>query len=112
MTTEVERAVRRAASRPRARATDPATSHEAARRCRADSRAHLAVLGVVRVLGPLTDEELVATYERTRTSLGNPELSPSGIRTRRSELAAAGVVHEHDREGRTSRGRRAARWSA
>lgn len=72
-----------------ARSTDPDTSHEAARAVtESDLTARQdAVLGVLRQHGPLIDRELVARY------LLDPDLIPqgdSGIRTRRSELAALG----------------------
>lgn len=67
---------------PRARRTDPETSHAAARSVRNVTAKQVAVL---RRLAdePSTDEDLVDRVDGQ---------TPSGIRTRRSELVRAGLV--------------------
>jgi hypothetical protein len=74
-----------------ARRTDPDTSHAAAASISDLPYKRRAVYEVLWAFGPMTDEELVRTYERNvGTELGTIEIpaqSPSGIRSRRSELA-------------------------
>lgn len=97
---------------PRARRTDPATSHEAAASIGA-KRANLNqghVLIVMRVLGGrCTDEELVSAYtEMQQTDMWSKRLaqqSPSGIRTRRKELAEMGKVEEAGHKVKRRNGR-------
>ncbi|MDQ3678639.1 MAG: hypothetical protein M3401_17880 [Actinomycetota bacterium] len=80
-----------------ARRTDPWTSHEAAASVSSLSRKQIAVLGCFRRHGRMTDEELRHNYD------GEPQ-SPSGLRTRRHELAARGLLHPVDES--TSRSNR------
>ena len=75
----------------RARTTDPHTSHAAARslipsRIR---RAQAAVLRTLTAIGPCTDHELVE-----KMGLEGEYVSPSGIRTRRSELVILGRARD------------------
>ncbi len=94
-------------SPPRARSGDPDTSHEAARSAApAAGSIRANVLEVLRDSKPLTDEELVASFRR-RGLAG----TPSGIRTRRSELVAQGRVVRYPIDGETAAGRRSARWT-
>lgn len=88
----------------RARATDPATSHEAAASvswsAKADSQR--VVLAALKVAGePITDEQII--------SRAIAHFSPSRLRTARAELVAAGVVVQAG-FGVTSRGRKCAKW--
>lgn len=90
-----------------ARNADPETSREAADSLTDLGRYRALVLTMLREAGASTDEELVTlflTLLRTGT--------PSGVRTRRSELTRMGLVRwtgEH-RIGHT--GRRARLWAA
>lgn len=89
---------------PLARAGDPETSHEAARSL---SHEHLRetqqlVLAWLHEHGPSTDEELVAGLAG--------RLSPSGARTRRSELVALRVVEDSGERRRIASGRNAIVW--
>lgn len=95
-----------------ARRTDPATSQKAAETVtRRDLKnAGEMVLRILREHGPMTDERLVETYEREQQSRPAFLLqSPSGIRTRRSELARAGLVVKHG-TGKTRLGKPADVW--
>lgn len=83
-----------AAPSPRARATDPSTSHRAASSI---SRSRLrdsqeAILRLFRELGPMTDDLLLERYAAAVDEGLRPVQSPSGIRTRRAELVAVGSV--------------------
>lgn len=70
----------------RARPSDPATSHAAARSLGDLRPAQDAVLGLFRELGEMSDEVLVEQYLAAIPD-GLLRQTPSGIRTRRHELA-------------------------
>ncbi len=94
---------------PRARNTDPTTSHEAAASVAIDTltRTQGLILEALRAHGPLTDEQLcqrIAEVERKPVSV-------SGIRTRRSELVTAGRVVDTGERRQTATGRQAIVWS-
>lgn len=96
---------------PRARRTDPQTSHDAA--ASVDLRgSHRAVLRLLDSYGPMTDEELVAKYVKNMTQLALPRQSESGIRTRRKELTTMDppqVVDSGEKKALKS-GRKAIVW--
>jgi len=86
-----------------ARASDPDTSHEAARSVRSQTMRlqYRRILQILRCSDlPLSDQQIVATYE----SLWG-RCSDSGLRTRRKELTRAGFVC-HAGDGKTEAGRR------
>jgi hypothetical protein len=95
---------------PRARATDPSTSHAAAASAaHGQSTAQAGILHVLRTNGPLTDTALVDVYQRyARAGIVRPQ-SDSGIRSRRAELVASGQVLAAGRV-RLPSGRLALRW--
>ena len=64
------------------------------------------ILNVLRS-GSLTDEEIARAYAR---EFWYDPVSPSGLRTRRAELVAAGKV-KPDGHGKTATGRTCLRWS-
>jgi len=94
---------------PRARNTDPTTSHQAAGSVATDTitRTQALILEALRAHGPLTDEQLcqrIADVERKPVSV-------SGIRTRRSELVTAGCVVDTGHRQPTRTGRSAIVWN-
>jgi hypothetical protein len=94
-------------ARTRARRSDPHTSFEAAESLHPAyvRRSQQAVLRFLRDCGPMTDTALVDRYP------GDPHQSASGLRTRRSELTAAGLVIDTGQRVRLRSGRRAIVWS-
>ena len=90
----------------RARRTDPETSHAAAASVRNIRETQRVVLEELRRIGPTTHEVLVA---HMATLPGY--WTPSGVRTRCSELVAAGLIEP---VGQTvvKSGRRATIWAA
>jgi len=91
----------------RARRTDPDTSHEAAASVWNIRTSQVAVLGMLRKYGPATDEQLISDMKRCPLYM-----SPSGIRTRRAELVAKGLVEYAGYKQVISTGRQARVWKA
>jgi hypothetical protein len=86
-----------------ARNTDPATSHAAARSVTLTPGREL-VLSALRTFGPMTDEQLVPILAG--------KLSPSGTRTRRSELVSLGLVRATSKTRPLASGRDGIVWEA
>ena len=92
---------------PAARTTDPRTSHEAARSVGNLTATKLAILDVL--TRPLCDEDLIDRYY-ARVGVGlAPRASHSGIRSRRKELAVAGLLEVVGFD-KTASGRETAVW--
>jgi RNase adaptor protein for sRNA GlmZ degradation len=92
---------------PKARLTDPITSHEAAESVGNLTATKQAILDLLKL--PATDEELVNRYQSVvRLGLA-PQASPSGIRSRRHELAEINLVKQID-YGKSAMGRKAIVW--
>lgn len=99
----------------RARRTDPETSQEAAERIEeALARNQSAVLVAMRHMGPCTDEELVDQYGGLASSpyYKLPQQSPSGLRSRRNELAERALVVNTGLKRPTKSGSKAIVWRA
>lgn len=97
---------------PRARNTDPATSHAAAASVSDLTPRQEAVLkALVHIGGMATDEVLVTRYYEYGRMLDLPEQAPSGIRTRRKELVEARRVHDSGSRERLESGRYAIVWA-
>lgn len=97
---------------PVARNTDPDTSWEAARSIPRERirRSQQAILTILQWRGPSTDEGI---WDRlARKDLDAPRMSPSGARTRRSELVAMGKVRDSGKRERLQSGRQAIVWEA
>jgi hypothetical protein len=90
---------------PRARRTDPSTSHEAARSVRNIEKVRTYILRAYDTMGPMTDRKLCEWF-----MLNGPTHTPfseSGIRTRRSELERDGLVEYAGWKNRLPSGRMA-----
>lgn len=94
--------------RPAARSTDPETSQAAADSVRRQTDTHRMIQLRFRELagGGLTDEELAA-----RVEAAGYRISPSGLRSRRSELVDLGVLVDSGRRRRTRAGRATIVWT-
>lgn len=92
-----------------ARSTDPETSHEAAESLsrHAIRNSQQEVLDTMRRWWPLTDRALVAILY----SANGKGQSPSGIRTRRSELVDMGLVVDTGFRNTAPSGRREIVWA-
>lgn len=95
-----------------ARNSDPETSHQAAASVRIANlgRTRDGIMDVLKVNGQQTDEQIWETYSRWH-DLGRtvPRSSPSGLRSRRSELVRMGFV-EACGTGKTASGRPCTIW--
>lgn len=93
-----------------ARRTDPQTSHEAAKSVRGITDLQNKLRALFRGFGPMNDEQLAEAYDEIRHHNGDwPRVSPSGLRSRRSELVRLNLV-EACGEGRTASGRKCTIW--
>ena len=101
-------------SRANARNSDPDTSHAAAESISSERirRSQAAVLSCLKQQGPRHDTLLISDYEAQRAERQWPEQSPSGIRTRRSELVDRGFVADSGGRQRLASGRMAIVWVA
>lgn len=103
------------ATQARARNTDPETSHAAAASLTVDTlrASQAAVLAALNSTGPMTDVSLVEWYtEAAKVDPDYPRQSPSGIRSRRAELTAGGLVEDTGQRVRLESGRQAIVWQA
>ena len=91
---------------PKARNTDPVTSHEAAASIRNISATQLGILDALN--RPRPDVDIVEVYQKLKR---NPRASESGIRSRRAELVAMGLVVDTGSRVKLPSGRRAIVWA-
>jgi hypothetical protein len=91
---------------PLARHTDPATSHAAAESVQNVTQTQEYILKAL--TRPRTDLELVEAYRNLKEA---PRASESGIRSRRSELVARGLVIDTGDRVKLPSGRLAAVWA-
>lgn len=90
---------------PNARTTDPQTSHEAAASVNNLTATKEAILKAL--VRPRTDVDLVDAYRNLK---GAPTASESGIRSRRAELVAAGLIVDSGARTKLPSGRSAIIW--
>ena len=88
-----------------ARSTDPSTSHEAAASVEDLRESQTRVLAFIARHGPITDEDLARVVRGEQFAI-----SPSGLRTRRSELVHLGLVRDSGKRTLTNAGRRTILW--
>lgn len=93
-----------------ARRTDPQHSHDAARSVVNLGRTREAILDILRRLGPLSDEGIADRYELDMLHGRFEPCSPSGLRSRRSELVRMGFVCDSGLTGKTAAGRACTIW--
>ncbi len=91
-----------------ARRTDPQTSWDAARAVTGIRESQGSVLTILEWDGlPMSDEEI---QRGLAIRFPGKRWSPSGVRTRRSELVALGLVEDSGQRGRTASGRGTILW--
>lgn len=99
----------------RARRTDPETSHAAAASIpvRKITEAHHYLHALFQIYGAMSDTEAWNRYQYARGSDNDvPRMSPSGFRTRRSELVARGLLRDSGVRHTLASGRLSIRWEA
>jgi hypothetical protein len=96
-----------------ARRTDPDTSHAAAASVNDIRRSQIAVLSFFQHEGDFHDYALWIRYNEARGIRPDdyPRQSPSGLRTRRSELVDAGLVKKSGRKVKMPSGRSSHVWT-
>lgn len=98
-------------SEPRARKTDPQTSHQAARRVSNTKRVQDIILSILWARGPMTDPQIAEHYYNRVADGSAPQVSESGLRSRRAELVKRGLVHATSEREKLDTGRTAIVWS-
>ena len=92
-----------------ARRTDSETSHEAADSVKDITDTQEFILDCFSCWGPMTDEQLMDTIN-PRSKPMEHLISPSGLRSRRAELVANGLLEWSGGYGETRAGRRSRIW--
>ena len=92
---------------PKARHTDPVTSHDAAKSVRNLTATQQRIVNLLRF--PMTDEELIDSFF-VAADISGGYASPSGIRSRRAELVFRGVVVDTGERVKLRSGRHAIVW--
>lgn len=93
-----------------ARRTDPTTSHEAAKSVRNQTDTHERILELFERFGDATDEDLLVYWGQMASLNDWPPISPSGLRSRRAELVALGLVVNTGEKSITNSGRSCIVW--
>ena len=97
---------------PRARRTDPETSHAAAQSVSNLTQTQQGIYFVLKHRGSRTDEEIEAKYGEVRERFDFPLASPQGLRSRRAELVALGWVKDSGVTRPTKYGNDSVVWEA
>lgn len=91
---------------PSTRTLDPTTSHEAEKSVSKLAESYRIILDIFRNHGPMNDEALIATWRKQSSK----PASDSGIRSRRSELVATGLIIDSGKRQRMQSGRDSIVW--
>ena len=91
---------------PNTRTLDPSTSHEAEALVTGLAETYRIILNALRTSGPMNDTELIAYFRRSASK----KASDSGIRSRRSELTAQGLLVDTGDRKRMESGRMSIVW--
>ena len=91
---------------PNTRTQDPSTSHQAEKSVTGLAESYRIILDLYRSFGPMNDETLLKTWRAT----GKKPASDSGIRSRRSELAATGLIVDSGDRMKMASGRNSIVW--
>lgn len=90
-----------------ARNSDPETSHAAASKVTNLGPVRDGIINALYTFGPQTDEGLAAIFKKWAAF---PKCSPSGLRSRRSELVTLGFIEDSGEVGKTEFGNDAIIW--
>lgn len=96
---------------PKARHSDPQTSHEAASKVSNVEQVRIAIYNILDANPEgLTDSQIQRIYDKARPKLRWPLASDSGLRSRRAELVEQGRVAHSGKYGVTESGRKTIVW--
>lgn len=90
---------------PNTRTLDPATSHQAEKSVSGLAESYRIITALFRQHGPMNDAELIKAWPH-----GQKRASESGIRSRRSELVAAGLLQDSGQRVPMPSGRSSIVW--
>lgn len=93
---------------PHARRTDPTTSFQAAASVKNVTETQKNILLLLSM--PMTDDQLIDAFYQFADANGWKKASPSGIRSRRAELVAAGLVKDTGERAKSWSGRQSIVW--
>lgn len=91
---------------PNTRTTDPSTSHAAEKSVSKLAESYRIILDLFEKHGPMNDEQLLDRWKYEAPKPG----SPSGIRSRRSELVAAERLRDSGERIKMTSGRMSIVW--
>ena len=91
---------------PSTRTTDPQTSHQAEKSVSKLAESYGLILGFFRDYGPMNDEKLLGLWKQHSFK----RAADSGIRSRRSELVAAGRQEDSGEQIKMESGRMSIVW--
>ena len=99
-------------SEPRARATDPETSHEAAASVKDLTLVQSRIMALIGRQGPMHDDALIFRWgqENYRFPDSYPRVSEAGLRSRRSELVKLGRLQDSGLRVTLASGRKSIVW--
>ena len=90
---------------PNTRTTDPQTSHEAEASVKGLAATYRIILNTLRNTGPMNDTALIKAFQSSGSAA-----SDSGIRSRRSELTAQGLIVDTGERVKMESGRMSIVW--
>ena len=90
---------------PNTRTLDPSTSHQAEKSVSGLAESYRIIQGLFRLYGPMNDEQLLQVWPHA-----TKRASQSGIRSRRSELVAAGLLEDSGERLVMPSGRKSIVW--
>lgn len=91
---------------PNTRTLDPSTSHNAEKSVSRLAESYRIILDILREHGAMNDETLIATWRKQSSK----PASDSGIRSRRSELVATGLIVDSGERQKMQSGRDSIVW--
>jgi hypothetical protein len=91
---------------PNTRTLDPTTSHQAEQSVTGLAESYRIILAILRDNGPMNDESLINAWRKTQSK----KASDSGIRSRRSELTATGLIVDTGDRVKMESGRMSIVW--
>lgn len=90
---------------PNTRTLDPQTSHDAEASVTGLAETYRIILSTLRESGPMNDQALIRAFQRS-----GKRASDSGIRSRRSELTAQGLIVDTGDRVKMESGRMSIVW--